>query len=220
MSLTLAQITTKVRTLTQESQTPAFATDANMLSFANDAILDIASRVKAKVISNLPNSTADPTDTTSDGVRLYSLPDGIMDVYLVQVMYWKCELAKEDDLYRHGGTTWWKIKGMPRYYYFEDEDGEKKLGLWPTPGQSFHLMIRGTKRPDLLTQTSDTPDLDERLHLAVVYKICQRMMESRREMERAAYWESQYEREISKYEHSGRDSNEATRFLEAAFPTD
>jgi hypothetical protein len=143
-----------------------------------------------------------------------------MDIYEVIVNYYKCYLVKENDLYSFGGPLFWKIQGMPRYYYFEDDNGEKKLGLWMTPGGSWNVEVKGVKRPTDMALSTSVPDLDERLHQAVVFRVAQRIMESRREFDKAQYWNGEYEKQVYQYETSGRDSNEHTYFLDTAIPSD
>lgn len=223
MSLTLTQIRSIVRTLTKEPypSSPTFATDANTLLFANLAQLELASRTKTRIGTNVPNSTSDPSDLTTSGQRLYSFPSNILEIIKVVVNGAECYPVTNDQLVKMGGHAWWKVGGMPNYYYIEDLSGTRKLGLWYTPtSSSWPIAIWGVKRPTDLSAGADVVDLDERLHLAVAYKTAQAIEEYRREMGNAAYFEKKYEDEILKYMASGMDTNERVPFLLSASPSD
>jgi len=220
--LTLSDIKDKVRFLTKEPNQsyPTFATDANITDFANQAQLKIASRTKDRVTSNVPNSTDDPPMSTSAGVRLYEYPDNIMDLYKVHVLYTDLDYIKYDDLWNRGGPIWWKMRGFPKWYYFEEKDGKRMVGLYYTPGDSYPLGFWGTKRPTDMAEDTDSPDFDERLHMAVVFKTCELVMTARREFEKAREWASRYEDELRNYFESGQQTNESNYFLTGSSPSD
>lgn len=222
MGLTLTNIQSRVRLLTKEPYptSPVFATDANVLALANDAQIELASRTQCKEATNIPNSISDPSDVTVANQRLYSMPTGIGDVYKVLVDGDIMVRANFDDLAKMGGTDWWKKTGRPTHYYFEDLSGTKKIGFWPTPGSVYYFVTMGNNIPTAMSAAGNYPDIDERLHNAVVFKVCQWVMASRREMQKADYWEKQYEGEVAKYMKSGMDSYEGKDFLSTPTPSD
>ena len=223
MGLTLADIQAKVRLLTKEPypSTPTFATDANVTYFANRAQLDLASQTKAKVVSNIPNNVNDPSEQTTAGVRLYAVPSKILEIYKVWVQGYECTYRKIEDL-QEIGPRWWRMQSLPTSYYFEDDPttGTQMIGFWPTPGSVWPIAYMGVKRPANMAASGDSPDFDDRLHDAVVYKTCQRVMEMRREFDKSQYWEAQATREIEKYKLSGQQTNEPSYLLGSAGTSD
>ena len=225
MALTLAQVQALVKLKTKEPSvaSPIFATDANILTYVNLYQLELARDCKSKTASNLPNSTSDPAVSTVVGQRLYDFPTNLnFDVYKIYVNGWDCEYKTQAQLAQIGGYRWWAKQGLPRYYYFEDFGGTKKFGLWWTPGGVWPIAIMGNKRPTDATQALATTvlDLDERLHKALVFGVCQSIMEDRREIDKARYWQSLYELEVKKYGEHGDDTAESSPFLNDSFPSD
>ena len=190
--------------------------------WANKAQLEIQSRIKDRASSNLPNSIGNPTDMTSPGVRLYSLPDTIMDIYYVTVNGIKQNYCKYEDLPDMGGMTFNKFQSLPYYYYFQADptSGKNMIGFWPCPGSAWYIIYMGIKKPTPMTKDADSPDLDDRLHYAVIYSVCESMAEARRENDRGAYWKGLFENELQKYTESARQTVQGTRFLNDATPTD
>ena len=110
---------------------------------------------------------------------------------------------------------------MPEFYYIEDLNGVRKIGLWQTPTSStWPIAIWGVKKPTDLAVNADTLDLDDRLGKAVVYKVCQDVEDMRREQGLSRYFEQKCEDEIQKYMTSGMDTNEKVEFLRTARPSD
>ena len=212
-----------MRSLTKEPYptSPVYATDANTLLFANLAQLEIQSRTKSRIGTNIPNGITDPSDLTVANQRLYSFPTNILEIIKVLVNGIECYPVTHDALVKMGGYKWWAIGGQPSFYYFEDLSGTRKLGLWQTPTSStWPIAITGVKRPTDLSAGADVIDLDERLHKAVVYKVCQDIEDLRREQGLSNYFEKKCDDEILKYMSSGMDTNEKVPFLMGASPTD
>lgn len=222
MSLTLSQIQSTVRLLTQEPypSSPIHATDANVLLLANIAQIDIASRTKSRILSNIPNSTSDTTDVTVSGQRLYSFPTGMLEIVNVTVEGDKVWYAKHEDLLKLGGTNWWKTTGKPTHYYIEDSSGTRTIGFWPTPGAVYNIEMFGVKLPTAMSASGSYPDLDERLHISVVYQVCAEVMRIRRENDRAREWDRKCEESIDRYMRSAMDTNEGGYFLSPPTPSD
>lgn len=222
MALTLTQLQGIVRTLTKEPypSSPTYATDANILLYANLAQLDIASRTKSRTYSNSPNSLSDASETTTANQPLYSFPSSLLEIYKVVCNRYELKPVLFDQLIA-SDPYFWKQTGSSEFYYIRDLSGVRKIGLWPTPGaSSLPIVYWGPKRPTDLSAGGDTIDLDERLHMAVAYQISQRMEEYRREFQNADYFGRKVEEELLKYQSSGQDTNEHFAFLQAACPSD
>jgi hypothetical protein len=222
MARTLADLRTVVRFQTKEPYgSTSYATDAITLLFANEAILQIRSRIKDKLYTNVPNSISDASDVTVAGTRLYSYPANLMEINNILVDGDKVYLANTEDLINYFGHNWWKITGRPSRYYIEDVSGTRKVGFCLTPGTSnWVISFWGTKKSTNMTTGTDTVDLDERLFMAACHFVCQRIEEGRDSFSRAKYFEDQYERELSKFLMNATDSNEQVEFLPASVPTD
>ncbi len=223
MSLTLTQLRTAVRALTKEPYptSPVYATDANTLLFANEGQLEVMSRTKSRVFSNAPNSTADvSSDVTVANQPLYSFNASLLDIIKIVVNRIVCYPTTYEAL-SSADPYFWKQAGQPNYYYIRDLAGVRKLGLWMTPStSSWPILMIGTKRPTDLSSGSDVIDLDERLHMTVVFYVCWRTEEIRREMGMAAYFKQQYEESLLKYIASGQDTNEAVPMYGDSTPSD
>jgi hypothetical protein len=223
MSLTLTQLRTAVRALTKEPypSSPVFATDANTLLFANEGQLEVASRSKSRTFSNAPNSTAAvSSDVTTASQPLYSYNASLLDIFKVVVNKIVCYPATFEAL-SGADPEFWRQTGQPTTYYIRDLAGVRKIGLWPTPGtSSWPILMIGTKRPTDLSGASDVIDLDERLHMTVVFYVCWRVEEIRREMGMAGYFKQQYEESLQKYMSSGMDTNQPIPFMADSCPSD
>jgi hypothetical protein len=219
MSLTFADICDLVIKYTKEpsSTTPVYATDATLLSLANLAQNKIALRTKCIVASNVPNSVSDPSTTTTDGTRLYSRPSDFLEAVKVQVDGQELKPISISGLFKKGGYNFWQQKGVPEFYYFESG----KLGLWYTPSGSWAIGLWYVKRPIAMTGDASTPDVEENLHLAIVYWCCSEVMRMRREFALAKQWESSFIREVDEFMANSVDTHEGYGVLQdAAGPTD
>ena len=223
MSLTLTNLQTVVRALTKEPYptSPQFATDANILLFANEGQLEVMSRTKSRIFSNAPNSTSNvSSDLTVANQPLYPYNASILDLLKVGVNRSVCLPTTYESLVNMD-PWFWRIAGQPTAYYVRDLAGVRQLGLFPTPGASGNpILMIGTKRPTDLSGGSDVVDLDERLHMTVAFYVCWRVMEIRREIGMASYFERRYEDSILKYMASGQDYGAPVPFLADALPSD
>jgi hypothetical protein len=75
-------------------------------------------------------------------------------------------------------------------------------------------------KPVDMVNTTDLPDIEDFLHVSLVHYSCQRVMESRREYQKAGYWAEQFEKDLEDYESSGQDTDEAIPMFQGPRPSD
>ena len=204
-----------VKYLTKEPNpsSPIFATNARILEFSNYAQQEVASRTQCFISSNVPNSTGNPTLSTVAGTRLYDFPSDCLELLTVKVSVWTCKRMTLDQLNMLTGYQWWQYSGPPLYYWIEKKN-TNSFGLWWTPQAVYPIALWYVRKPTAMVNGSDTPDVDRRLDMAVVYYTCEKVMEGRREMNfKSGYWMQKYEQEIEKYNVTADQSLEPVAFL-------
>lgn len=204
-----------VRTLTKEPNpsSPVFATNALVMQYANIAQNEIAMRTKANVSSNVPNSTADPSDVTVAGQRLYAFPSDCLELLKVQVSVWVCKRISIDDYVTATGVQAWQMTGNPWAYWIEKKT-TNSYGLFYTPQAIYPIALWYIRKPTAMATGSDSPDLPRFLDMAIVYWVCEKVMEARREMGyKSGYWQRKYEEEIIRYNTTADQSMEPIQFL-------
>ncbi len=221
--MTLGQIQQEVVTLTKEPQpgNPVYATLANVTSFANEAQVKINSKCKCRIASNIPdNINSDPALMTVAGQRLYPLPADFMGIFLLSVNRIRMRPARLDEFARN--VQWWRLPGFPSVYYFErnPNDNTYNFGLWLQPADTWPIGLSYLVQPLAMANVGDSPDLDVRLHPAIVHYVCEQVMKTRREFEKAAIWQQAYQVDLAEYMASGQDVEEPMEFLSVPVPSD
>src|SRR6185369_15202921 len=213
--MTLTELQSMVRYLTKEPNpsAPVFATDARVKQFANLAQQEIAMRTKANISSNVPNSVSNPSLSTVAGQRLYDFPSDCLELLKVQVSVWVCKRMSVDEYVQATGVQAWQMTGNP-YAYWIEKKSTASFGLFFTPQAVYPIALWYVRKPTDLSNGSDTPDLPPLLNNAIVYWVCEKVMEGRREMNfKSGYWMKQYEAEIAKYNLNADQSMEKMNFL-------
>lgn len=211
----LAAIQSMVRYLTKEPNpsAPVYATNARVLEFANLGQLEIQSRTKCYTSSNVPNSTGQPSLNTVAGQRIYEFPTDCLELLGVKVSVWNLERKTIDWFNQYMGFQWWTFTGVPMYYWIEKKS-TNSFGIFYTPQAIYPIALFYVRKPTEMVNSTDEPDLDERLHMAVVYYVCEKVMEARREMNyKSGYWKNLYEAEIQKWNTTADQSAQPTEFL-------
>lgn len=213
--MNLSTIQSQVRFLTKEPfpTAPQFATNSNILLWANYATQELQSRTKCYTSSNVPNSTGQPPLNTVSGQRLYAFPSDCLELLAVKVSVWTLERKTLDWLNQFTGYQWWTYPGIPLFYWIE-KNSINSFGIWYTPTAVYPIALWYIRKPTDMVNSGDSPDIDPRLHQAVIYYCCEKAMEGRREMNfKAGYWNGLYEKEIQKWNTTADQSVGPVEFL-------
>jgi hypothetical protein len=119
-------------------------------------------------------------------------------------------------------VMWHRLPGWSLKYYFERDQfkNDYMIGLFMRPTTSWPIGMTYIPKPVDMVLTTDIPDIEDFLTPALVHYTCQRIMESRREYQKAQYWQSEYEKDLRDYESSGQDTDEAIPMFYGPRPTD
>lgn len=190
-----------------------------MTAPANSA-LDVFGNAVSFTFTGVTSGNQDAANMTVVGQRLYNLPSDFMQMEKVSVNNVPCKVARLSDISQT--LMWHRLPGWPTNYYFERDQFTKsyKLGLWLNPSSIWPLGMEYIPIPIAMSASTDVTDLEEFLDPAIVHYTCQRIMEYRREYQKAAYWASEYEKDLRDYESSGQDTDEAIPMLTGPRPTD
>jgi hypothetical protein len=181
---------------------------------------EIMGNLIACTVTGVTAGDQDAADRTVVGHRLYSLPSDFLQMEKVSINNVPCKVARLSDISQT--LMWHRLPGWPTNYYFERDQftNTYKLGLWLRPSSVWPLGYEYVPLPVAMSASTDYPDLEEFLHPAVVHYTCQRIMEYRREYQKAQYWANEYEKDLRDYESSGQDTDEAIQMLTGPRPTD
>lgn len=168
MELTLAQIMSTATGMVQ-GRTDITGSEASF--YANLAYQEVATKL------NYVGREATAISSTTSGENRVSLPtDFGYPISLSnlsepgQTPY--RQLQQRDAGWVDSGTT---VVGQPTHYALYNS----WLELWPSPDSGYSLQLRYYKTVPTLTASTSTPILDQRWHLAIVYKTAELMAQSR-----------------------------------------
>ena len=181
---------------------------------------DVLGNTVVVTITGVTAGNQDAPIYTIPGQRLYDLPADFMQMIGLNVNNIPLRPARHGDFDRN--IMWQRLPGFPLEYYFERDSfsNQYKLGLFLTPTTNYPIGWIYIPEPTAMISTTDLPDIEDFLHPAIVHYVCKRIMEGRREYQKAEYWRTQYESDLQDYESSGQDTDEAIPFLMGPRPTD
>jgi hypothetical protein len=183
-------------------------------------LVDVIGTTSTATITGVTAGDKDPSFFTKSGQRLYTLPSDFLEMVKLSVRGIPVTPGRFDEV--ASAAIWNRIPGFPARYLFEKDsiDGIYKLQLWPIPTGSWSITMVYVPRPILTTSASSSFDIEDALGHLLVSFVNQKIMEMRREYEKAKYWEIQYEQDVAEYLQSGQDTNETMEFLDGPVPTD
>jgi len=130
---------------------------------------------------------------------MYAMPTDCLEIVEMKISVWRVQRKTMDFINAQTGYQQWTYPGIPLYYWMQKQ-ATTDFGIWYTPQAIYPIALWYIRKPTAMVNQSDSPDLDRRLDMAVVYYTCEKIMESRREMNyKSGYWLKSYEGEIKKY---------------------
>jgi hypothetical protein len=191
---------------------PLITTNGNM----KDAIGNFISAT----VTGVQAGNQDAAYYTLPNVRLYPLPHDFLQMEGMSINNYAMTPARFGD-FNHN-VMWHRLPGWSLKYYFERDQfkNDYMIGLFMRPTTSWPIGMTYIPKPVDMVLTTDIPDIEDFLTPALVHYTCQRIMESRREYQKAQYWQSEYEKDLRDYESSGQDTDEAIPMFYGPRPTD
>jgi hypothetical protein len=187
----------RVRMLIDEA-TAAFWTDVQVKAEINDAQIVVA-RDTEELITYYDYETA-------DGEQQYALPADYLKMKMVQIERstgdWdKLEYKNQKQWFRYtdGSTT---REGIPEVYKLELGSVDKTdpfpgdIYLWPIPDTTYNMKLHFYQIPTELVATTDTSELPEMAHKAVVYRAAADLLLKAKELALSDRIEVRFEKEM------------------------
>jgi len=166
--------------------------------WANLAYTEVATRINA----HRPKEALAISSTTSGGNRI-ALPTDFdytiaMTLYVgsgstqssngTVVVPMRMRDPRWVDSQRISGDGDTGVAGIPEVYV----PYGSWLELWPSPNSAYSLMMRYMSKAPTLVNSTDTPNLDERWHAAILYKTVELLEASRNNVEGEALARNRY----------------------------
>lgn len=124
------------------------------------------------------------TITTVADQEQYDLPSDFHKAIQAKVGSFMMEYAVENKLDKLYATT--ADSGQPYYYYIDSEAG--KYGLYPIPSGVYSGKLSYYAIPATMSADSDTPDIPELFHEAIVLGACYRVFDQMNDFEMRTHY--------------------------------
>jgi hypothetical protein len=183
-------------------------------------LFDASGNAVAFTITGVLAGNQDAAYYTVPNVRLYPLPHDFLQMEGMSINNYAMTPARFGDFNKN--VMWHRLPGWSLKYYYERDQFSNSylLGLFMRPTNSWPIGMTYIPKPVDMVATTDLPDIEDFLHVSLVHYSCQRVMESRREYEKAQYWAGQFEKDLQDYESSGQDTDEAIPMYSGPRPSD
>lgn len=197
MAMTLADFRTYVRAQTKDNATtPVFATNTIIDFWVNEAVKKFNSLTRSVNTSNIGSEV-----TTVADQRLYEYPTTVQDMYEVQYRGKRLLPVQRDRLPDYYGSGWQAEKGEPSCWYQEDVAGAAYFGLYPICGTAgYNIVCFGTYKPTAMSDAAHTTGLDERLDFVILNWVCEQIMISRHDFQKAREFRDQWGPSLAEYQ--------------------
>ncbi len=184
------------------------------------SLLDPYGNALTPTVTGVLAGNQDAAYYTVPNIRLYPLPHDFLQMEGMSINNYAMSPGRFGDFNKN--VMWHRLPGWSVKYYYERDPFSKNylIGLFMRPTTAWPIGMTYIPKPVDMVNATDIPDIEDFLHPALVHYTCQRIMESRREYQKAAYWKGEFNTDLIDYESSGQDTDEAIPMYSGPRPTD